>query len=111
MDNDLATADGERIPTTLLHSAAARFWLAVLLTGACTGISAAVLTRLFGAVQRLMWPGPSSGLLVSVRCSLISSQTADACPTSNAGFWSRAAQGHGMASAYGVPLGGGIISL
>ena len=68
MDNELATAsDGERIPATLLHSAAARFWLAVLFTGACTGMSAAVLTRLLEVVQQWMWPGPGSGLLAAAQ--------------------------------------------
>lgn len=68
MENELATvSEGERIPATLRHSAAVRFWLAVLLTFACTGISAAVLTRLLEAVQQLMWPGPGSGLLASAQ--------------------------------------------
>ena len=68
MDNELATvSDSERIPATLLHSAAARFWLAVLLTGACTGMSAAVLTRLLEMVQQWMWPG--TGLLAAAQAA------------------------------------------
>jgi CIC family chloride channel protein len=51
------------IPSTLRNPGAERFWLAVLLTGAGTGISAAALTRLLDVVQRFMWPGPGAGLL------------------------------------------------
>jgi len=41
---------------TLAHPRAATFWLAVIVTGAGTGASAIVLTRLLEAVQRLAWP-------------------------------------------------------
>ncbi|MGA3185976.1 MAG: chloride channel protein [Bryobacteraceae bacterium] len=39
------------------------FWLAVLLTGAGTGVAAAALTRLLVVVQRLMWHGSGIDLL------------------------------------------------
>jgi chloride channel protein, CIC family len=45
-------ANGDGIPSTLARSGAARFWLAVLLTGIGTGVGAAVLTRLLEVVQR-----------------------------------------------------------
>ena len=48
----------DKIPTTLTRPGAARFWLAVLLTGIGAGIGAAVLTRLLQLVQHLVWPGP-----------------------------------------------------
>jgi chloride channel protein, CIC family len=55
------TPDG--IPATLRHPGAARFWLAVLLTGAGTGAAAAALTRLLELVQRAMWGGSGTNLL------------------------------------------------
>ena len=48
----------DKIPATLTRPGAARFWLAVLLTGIGAGIGAAVLTRLLQLVQHLVWPGP-----------------------------------------------------
>ena len=51
------------IPSTLARSGAARFWLAVLLTGIGTGIAAAALTRLLEVVQHVMWNGPGTNLL------------------------------------------------
>jgi CIC family chloride channel protein len=53
----------DRIPSTLARSGAARFWLAVSLTGIGTGIAAAVLTRLLEIVQRFMWGGQGTNLL------------------------------------------------
>jgi CIC family chloride channel protein len=53
------------IPSTLARPGAARFWLAVLLTGVGAGVGAAVLTRLLEAVQRLMWRGTGTDLLVA----------------------------------------------
>ncbi len=47
-----------KIPATLAQKGAARFWLAVLLTGMGAGIGAAVLTRLLELVQQVVWPGP-----------------------------------------------------
>ena len=56
-------SNGEMIPSTLARPGAARFWLAVLLTGAATGVAAAVLTRLLEVVQRMMWKGSGTDLL------------------------------------------------
>jgi len=53
------------IPSTLRQPGAARFWLALLATGALTGLSAAALTRLLEAVQRWMWGGSGTDLLAS----------------------------------------------
>jgi CIC family chloride channel protein len=55
------TPDG--IPATLRQTGAGRFWLAVLLTGAGTGVAAAALTRLLELVQRTMWGGTGTNLL------------------------------------------------
>jgi CIC family chloride channel protein len=51
------------VPVTLMQPGAARFWLAVLLTGVGTGAGAAALTRLLELVQHLLWPGPGASLL------------------------------------------------
>jgi CIC family chloride channel protein len=51
------------IPSTFRHPDAPRFWLAVLLTGAGTGLAAAALTRLLEVVQRLSWGGSGANLL------------------------------------------------
>ncbi len=64
--NDQARA---RIPATLAQPGAARFWLAVILTGIGAGIGAAVLTRLLEAVQHLMWPGPGGNLLTAAQAA------------------------------------------
>jgi H+/Cl- antiporter ClcA len=53
----------DRIPATLLQPGAARFWLAVILTGVGAGVSAAILTRMLDAVQHLMWPASGASLL------------------------------------------------
>ncbi len=45
------------IPPTLTQPGAARFWLAVVVTGVGAGLGAAVLTRLLDVVQRAVWPG------------------------------------------------------
>ncbi len=42
---------------------AARFWLAVVLTGAGTGLAAAALTGLLWTVQHRVWPGSGEDLL------------------------------------------------
>ena len=42
-----------QIPTSLASPGAVRFWLAVCLIGASTGLAAAALTRLLEVVQRL----------------------------------------------------------
>jgi chloride channel protein, CIC family len=57
------TADKDRIPSTLAHSGAVAFWLAVLLTGIGTGLAAAALTRLLEIAQRLAWGGSGTNLL------------------------------------------------
>ncbi len=43
-----------------------RFWLALICTGALTGLGAAALTRLLETVQRWVWGGSGSDLLTSV---------------------------------------------
>jgi chloride channel protein, CIC family len=58
---------GEAIPSTLARPGAAPFWAAVILTGIGTGIGAAALTRLLEAVQRRMWNGPGTNLLVAAQ--------------------------------------------
>jgi chloride channel protein, CIC family len=45
------------LPPILARRGAAGFWLAVVLTGAGTGLAAAALTGLLEAVQRLVWGG------------------------------------------------------
>jgi len=52
-----------RIPATLTNPGAARFWLAVILTGIGAGASAAALTLVLSQVQHLAWPSPSGELL------------------------------------------------
>jgi len=59
----MAADNDDMIPSTLAHSGAARFWLAILLTGIGTGIAAAALTRLLEMVQHVMWNGPGTNLL------------------------------------------------
>lgn len=60
---DRVTDSGDLIPSTLVRPGAARFWLAVLLTGAGAGLAAAALTRLLEAVQHLTWSGSAINLL------------------------------------------------
>src|ERR1019366_1196811 len=59
--NGLTTSDA--IPSTLARPGAAPFWIAVLLTGAGTGIAAAALTRLLELVQRAVWGGTGTNVL------------------------------------------------
>ena len=54
---------GDAIPSTLGRPGAARFWLAVVLTGVGTGIGAAALTRLLEVVQHFAWNGSSTNIL------------------------------------------------
>ena len=49
-----ATADA-KVPATLRDPGAIPFWIAVVLTGLCAGVGAALLTLLFDAVQELAW--------------------------------------------------------
>lgn len=58
-----STTSRDLIPSTLQQPAAARFWLALMLTGIGTGIAAAALTRLLEAVQHLAWSGSGAKLL------------------------------------------------
>jgi chloride channel protein, CIC family len=58
-----STPNLDAIPSTLQRPGAARFWLAVLLTGVGTGIGAAALTRLLEVVQRLAWNGSGTNIL------------------------------------------------
>jgi chloride channel protein, CIC family len=51
------------IPSTLHRPGAARFWLAVVLTGVGTGLGAAALTRLLDTVQHLAWNGSATDIL------------------------------------------------
>jgi len=44
------------IPSSLDQPSAAKFWLAVLLTGIGSGVSAVILLRLLQIVQQVMWP-------------------------------------------------------
>ncbi len=48
---------GQTLPPILAQRDAAGFWLAVVLTGAGTGLAAAALTGLLEAVQQLVWGG------------------------------------------------------
>jgi H+/Cl- antiporter ClcA len=48
---------GQMLPPILARRGAAGFWLAVVLTGAGTGLAAAALTGLLQAVQQLVWGG------------------------------------------------------
>lgn len=55
--------DRDVIPSTLHHPGAARFWLAVVLTGIATGIGAAVLTSILEVVQYVSWGGSPTNVL------------------------------------------------
>jgi CIC family chloride channel protein len=57
----------DRIPATLAQPGAFGFWMAVVLTGVGTGISAALLTRLLDLVQHLAWPGDPGLLQAATR--------------------------------------------
>ena len=48
-------AAGAKVPATLRDPGAIRFWIAVVLTGLCAGLGAALLTLLFDAAQELAW--------------------------------------------------------
>jgi chloride channel protein, CIC family len=58
-----STPSLDAIPSTLERPGAARFWLAVLLTGVGTGIGAVALTRLLEVVQHLAWSGSGTNIL------------------------------------------------
>ncbi len=63
MSQGAAVQPEDRIPSTLAHPGAGRFWLALLATAAGTGIAAAALTGLLEFVQRLVWGGTGTDLL------------------------------------------------
>jgi CIC family chloride channel protein len=48
-------AAGAKVPATLRDPGAIGFWIAVVLTGLCAGIGAALLTVLFDVTQDLAW--------------------------------------------------------
>jgi CIC family chloride channel protein len=56
----------EQIPSTLRTPGALSFWLAIVLTGVCTGLGAAALTEFLYAVQRFVWHSPGIDLLPAV---------------------------------------------
>lgn len=58
--------DGQ-IPTSLASPGALRFWLAVCLTGASTGLTAAALTRLLEVIQQAAWKGSGTNILEAAR--------------------------------------------
>ncbi len=61
------TKNGGAIPTTLASPGALRFWLAVSLIGATTGLAAAALTRLLEIVQHVAWHGSGTDILAAAR--------------------------------------------
>src|ERR1700677_3181517 len=54
---------GQMLPPILARRGAAGFWLAVVLTGAGTGLAAVALTGLLEAVQQLVWGGTELDVL------------------------------------------------
>src|SRR5579872_1536667 len=48
-------AASANVPATLRDPGAIRFWIAVILTGLCAGLGAALLTLLFKGAQELAW--------------------------------------------------------
>ena len=48
-------AAGAKVPATLRDPGAIPFWIAVILTGLCAGLGAALLTLLFDVTQELAW--------------------------------------------------------
>ncbi len=57
-------AAGAKVPATLRDPGAIRFWIAVVLTGLCAGLGAALLTLLFDAAQELAWGATSPSALL-----------------------------------------------
>jgi chloride channel protein, CIC family len=66
MPTPVAKNSGQ-IPTSLASPGALRFWLAVCLIGASTGLAAAGLTRLLEVVQRVAWHGSGTNILEAAR--------------------------------------------
>jgi chloride channel protein, CIC family len=54
-DATALTQAGAKVPATLRDPGALRFWIAIVLTGLCAGLGAALLTELFDATQDLAW--------------------------------------------------------
>jgi CIC family chloride channel protein len=54
---------GQKLPPILARRGAAGFWLAVILTGAGTGLAAAALTGLLEAAQQFVWGGDGLDVL------------------------------------------------
>src|ERR1700722_13678230 len=48
-------AGGAKVPATLRDPGGIRFWIAIVLTGLCAGLGAALLTVLFDVAQELAW--------------------------------------------------------
>jgi H+/Cl- antiporter ClcA len=61
------TSGSERIPASLSQAGALGFWLAIVLTGIGTGVSAVLLTTVLDLVQQLAWPGDPSLLGAAAR--------------------------------------------
>jgi H+/Cl- antiporter ClcA len=66
-DEKPAASARDWIPVTLAQPGAVGFWLAVVLTGIGTGISAVVLTRLLDLAQHLAWSADPSLLQAAAR--------------------------------------------
>lgn len=62
MENEAKAA---RIPSTLHHQSARRFWRAIGLTGIATGLGAALLTKLLEWVQQVAWHGSATDILTA----------------------------------------------
>ena len=64
-------AASAKVPATLRDPGAIRFWTAVVLTGLCAGLGAALLTLLFDVAQALAWgaAGPSELLQAARQAS------------------------------------------
>ena len=69
--NAAELAAGAKVPATLRDPGGIRFWIAVVLTGLCAGLGAALLTLLFDAAQELAWgaAGPSELLQAARQAS------------------------------------------
>ncbi len=63
MSKTTQTSESNGIPSTLAKPRALQFWLAVVLTGAGTGLGAALLTRLLEFTQRIAWRGSATNIL------------------------------------------------
>jgi chloride channel protein, CIC family len=64
-------AASAKVPATLRDPGAIRFWIAIVLTGLCAGLGAALLTLLFDVAQDLAWDAadPSALLQAAWRAS------------------------------------------